>query len=411
MTARLHLPLASAPALAASARAVDRRLRPIHAVWELTLRCDLSCRHCGSRAGHARDSELSTAECLALVDAMADLGVREVSVIGGEAYLRDDWLDVIAAIRARGMQCNMVTGGRGMTPERARAAAAAGLQSVGVSLDGDEAVHDALRGVRGSFKSAVAAMQNLRAAGVPVSANSQINRLSAPVLPAIVDTLIAEDVYAWQIALTVPMGRATDTPEILLQPYELLDVFPVLAREVARAREAGIRISTGNNIGHFGPYESLLRADLPCTHSQGCGAGTYVIGIEADGTIKGCPSLRTERWRAGNVRETPLAEIWERALGMRELRDRSERDLWGFCRTCYYADECLGGCTWTTDSLLGRAGNNPYCHHRALALAAQGKRERVERRAAAPGLPFDRAVFELLEEEIPRRTGITPDPG
>ena len=65
------------------ARPLDRRTRPRHAVWELTLRCDQACRHCGSRAGIARPNELSTAECLDLVRQLAELGMMEVTLIGG----------------------------------------------------------------------------------------------------------------------------------------------------------------------------------------------------------------------------------------------------------------------------------------------------------------------------------------
>lgn len=401
MTARLHLPLAGATL--APVRPIDRQTRPRHAVWEITLRCDQSCHHCGSRAGHERPGELDTSECLELVRAMADLGIRDVSLIGGEAYLREDWLTIIRAIRESGMGCNMVTGGRGLTRERAMQAAEAGLETVGVSIDGDEAAHDRLRGSPGSFQSAVQAIRHLRRAGIDASVNTQVNRISAPTLPALVDLLLAEGVYAWQIALTVPMGRAADEPEILLQPYELIEVFPLLAREAARARAAGLRISTGNNIGYYGPFEEVLRADLPCAHSLGCGAGSFALGIEADGTIKGCPSLRTERWRVGSVRDAPLAELWERGAALQELRSRAPAELWGFCHDCYYADTCMGGCTWTADSLLGRAGNNPYCHHRALTLAEHGQRERVVRRSPAPGRPFDRAAFELVLEPAPQR--------
>src|SRR5215831_4887719 len=84
---RRHLPLA------AEAREGDRRWRPRHAIWEITLRCDLACRHCGSRAGRARPDELDTGECLDAVRQMSELGVLEVSLIGGEAYLRPDWLE------------------------------------------------------------------------------------------------------------------------------------------------------------------------------------------------------------------------------------------------------------------------------------------------------------------------------
>ncbi len=112
--------------LADDVRPADAKWRPIYAVWEITLRCDLACRHCGSRAGRERPEELSTAEALDLVDQMADLGVKEVTLIGGEAYLREDWTDIARAVRARGMQCSITTGGRGLTPERARARRATG---------------------------------------------------------------------------------------------------------------------------------------------------------------------------------------------------------------------------------------------------------------------------------------------
>ena len=94
-----HVSLRRRLPLAPEARPIDRELRPIYAVWEVTLRCDLACRHCGSRAGHARPDELTTEEALDLVRQLAELGVKEVTLIGGEAYLRPDWLAIIEAVR------------------------------------------------------------------------------------------------------------------------------------------------------------------------------------------------------------------------------------------------------------------------------------------------------------------------
>jgi hypothetical protein len=93
--ARRQLPLAGE-------REKDRAYQPIYAVWEITLKCDLACRHCGSRAGHERSDELTTAECLDLVRQMAELGVRETTLIGGEAYLRDGRARHHARARASG---------------------------------------------------------------------------------------------------------------------------------------------------------------------------------------------------------------------------------------------------------------------------------------------------------------------
>ena len=133
-----------------------------------------------------------------------------------------------------------------------------------------------------------------------------------------------------------------------------------------------------------------------------------VLGIqyrEADGTIKGCPSLSTKEWGGGNIRDAKLRDIWERAPALRYTRDRTVEDLWGYCRTCYYADDCRAGCTWTGDVLFGKPGNNPMCHHRALEMQRAGKRERIVRVEAAPGDPFDHGIFEIVLEDDPASTG------
>ena len=47
--------------LVRTANEIDRdKPHPLYVVWEITLACDLGCRHCGSRAGPARDGELTT---------------------------------------------------------------------------------------------------------------------------------------------------------------------------------------------------------------------------------------------------------------------------------------------------------------------------------------------------------------
>src|SRR4051812_50060133 len=89
---------------------------PVSVVWEITLACDLSCSHCGSRAGRRRRDELGTAEALDLVGQIAELGARDVGLIGGEAHLRKDWLGIIAAIPAAGKRCDPHTGRPQPTP-------------------------------------------------------------------------------------------------------------------------------------------------------------------------------------------------------------------------------------------------------------------------------------------------------
>lgn len=369
---------------------------PTHVVWELTLQCDLACVHCGSRAGQARDNELSTEECYGLIEQFRELGVREITLIGGEAYLRDDWTRVAARITERGMLCTMVTGARALGMDRVRAAEDAGIASIGISIDGLERTHDAQRGLRGSWRAAVDAAERVARSAVRLTTNSQINAMSAPEIPALARLLRDVGSAAWQVQLTVAMGRSADRPQLLLQPADLLDVFPLLvfAKEYV-LDPAGIALVPGNNVGYFSPFEPLLRygGELGA-HWTSCAAGRWVLGLEADGRLKGCPSLATEVFAGGNVRHTPVRELMQTSA-LAGVGRRTRDDLWGYCRDCHYADVCLGGCTWTTHSLLGRLGNNPMCIHRVLDLEAQGLAERLVPVARAPRRPFDTGRHEI----------------
>lgn len=373
--------------------------RPVHVVWELTLACDLKCQHCGSRAGKRRAEELSTAECLRLIRELRDLGTRHITLIGGEAYLRSDWLEIIRAIRGEGIDCTLQSGARNLTPARLDAAVAAGLQGIGVSLDGLAPLHDRLRGVPGSFEAVFRALDHARKLRLSSTANTQITSHVIHDLRPLFERLVDAGVRHWQVQLTVAMGRAADHAELLLQPYELDSVLSTLAELYLEGEERGLVLQPGNNIGYFGPFEAMWRGSGDeAVHWNSCSAGQVGLGIEADGTIKGCPSLPTKGYSGGTVRNRSLSEIWN-ASPVIQFRGMAT-DLWGFCRTCYYADVCVAGCTWTSHSLLGRPGNNPYCHHRVLELARQGLRERIVQVERAPGDSFDHGRFELVTERL-----------
>src|SRR6195952_536115 len=186
----------------------DRRAHvPVHVVWEITLACNLKCGHCGSRAGKRRANELSTAECLDVVRQLAAAGTREITLIGGEAYLRRDWLEIAAEIARLGIHCGVQTGARGLTRERIAAAYAAGVRAIGVSVDGLRDLHDSIRGVAGSHDQAIRAIENIRDVGIEPGANTQINALSMPQLRQIFDEIAAAGAKYWQGEVTGAMGN------------------------------------------------------------------------------------------------------------------------------------------------------------------------------------------------------------
>ncbi len=383
------------------------RHHPAYVVWELTLGCDQPCIHCGSRAGVKRPSELTTAEALGVVAQLAAMKAREVALIGGEAYLHPGFLEIIAALRAAGIRPTMTTGGRSLGEGLARAMAKAGMYAVSVSIDGLESTHDCMRAAPGSFAAATAALGFLREAEIRTASNMNINRFNAPDIEGVYSHLKQLGIAGWQVQITVPLGRAADRPEMLLQPWDLLDVIPRIAKLKQQAFRDGITLMPSNNLGYFGPEETLLRSVFEggTDHWRGCQAGRFVMGIESDGAVKGCPSLQTSHYVGGNLRQRPISEIWDHTPQLAFSRKRTVDDLWGECRTCEFAAECMGGCSFTAHSLFGRTGNNPYCHFRARKFAKRGQRERLVPRARAPGEPFDNGLFEIVIEAFD-----APDP-
>ncbi len=293
----------------------------------------------------------------------------------------------------------MTTGGLTLTQRRAEALVEAGVEMFSFSIDGLQPTHDRLR-TAGGFDRAIGALRHVRKAGARVSANSQINRLTMGELVPLGERLADEGIAAWQLIMTIAHGNAADDPELLLQPYMLLEVFEELERVVDLCDARNIRIWPGNNIGYFGPLESRLRRHQNAeARYLGCQAGTSGLGIESDGAIKSCPSLGGPANTGGSWREHGLEKIWERAPEIRALGRRTVDDLWGFCRDCYYAKVCMAGCSATTEPLFGKPGNNPFCHHRALELDRQGLRERIERTHPASPKPFGAGSFRLICEE------------
>jgi radical SAM protein with 4Fe4S-binding SPASM domain len=296
------------------------------------------------------------------------------------------------------MLASILSCGYDLTADDARRMSENGVATVSVSVDGLEDAHRALRGKPDSWRRCFEAFAHFREAGLPFACNTQLNRLTAPDLPRLYERLLDAGVGAWQLQTTTPMGNAADCAEILLQPPEMGELYPVLARLVARGRRDGVRVVPADCVGYFGPDETFFRDGATW---QGCQAGLCALGIEADGAIKGCLSLPTEEYIGGNVRERPLREIVQTdaiRLNVGGGTPEGTRHLHGFCATCEHAALCRGGCSNTAHVLFGRRGDNPFCQHRILTLARRGLRERVVLAERADDGPFSIGRFDLVAE-------------
>ena len=262
-----------------------------------------------------------------------------------------------------------------MTDERVRRAVAARVGKISISIDGLERTHDAIRGSTGSWKAAVAAARRISANGIDLSVNTQMNRLTMPELPAVADLLVDIGARSWMVILTAAMGRAADRPRCFCIPITCFISFRCWPTSNAKNSIQMNRFLPGQQCRLLRAARgnaSLRRESRP--HVGRLRRRRFGARHRSGRQIKGCPSLPTSDY-AGKYPRTFARDI---ASQLAQERTASPTELWGFCKSCPYAQRCRAGCTWTSHVLFGRPGNNPFCHSRALSLAEAGLVEKIE---------------------------------
>jgi radical SAM protein with 4Fe4S-binding SPASM domain len=332
---------------------------PFAAVLELTLRCPCRCQTCGSRAGVARQRELDHGEWLGVIAALADLGGQRITLMGGEPLLYPRWHELAQAAHARGLLVDLVSSGQGLVEDVALQIRDSGIHAVTISVDGLAVTHDAQRGLPGSFAQAMRAMRSVDQAGLKVGATTQVNQGNLSELELLAPVLEEAGVIGWQLQQTLPIGRAEANQRLVLPPAMMPELLSVLRR---LARRSGLRPHLTDNLGYCTQDDLELRtiqAGFPRPW-LGCRAGLDSLGVTSDGCVKGCLAL-PDACSEGNVREQPLAAMWNDPNRFAYNRQYAPEQLGDPCAGCEQAPRCRGGCTATAYAFHGRPGQSSHC--------------------------------------------------
>lgn len=340
--------------------------------WELTQRCNLQCKHCGSDCTlSSTGRELSREEALRVVRELEAFQIGRIVFSGGEPLLCPYWRDLAQAFGHRA-ELGVVTNGTLVTPRTAWELKQYGFVVVSVSVDGLERRHDERRSV-GNFKQCMTAIRYIREAGLVPAVNTTVTKTNLPDLPLLREQLLKEGVLSWQIQPAVPSGRMDQHRGDILSTEDIW-------RMVQFAYESNFAGGTptvflAETVGYYSVMETLARKaaygreTLPVW--KGCPAGVRSMGILATGELIGCISLRGEAFRERNVRDLwhdgmtisdywshPDAFAWRRKLRPEKLGDK--------CCDCQYVSYCIGGCSNVRYCFHGTVeSGNPMCLYAA----------------------------------------------
>jgi len=303
---------------------------PICLTWEITYACNLQCVHCLSSSGTRDPRELSTDQAKAVLDELRDLQVFYINIGGGEPMIRKDFFEILEHAETNNIGVKFSTNGTYITAENARRLAAMNYLDIQISLDGVDAItNDAVRG-KGSYATAIAAMNHLR------DANFGQFKISVVVTRHNVDQLDAfkalADSYGAQLRITRlrPSGRGADTwDELHPTQQQQRQIYDWLMKH-------GENVLTGDSFFHLNAFgESLPGLNL-------CGAGRVVCLIDPIGDVYACPFVIHDQFKAGSLlSDGGFTKVWKESDLFLSLREPESE---GACSACGSYDACQGGC-------------------------------------------------------------------
>lgn len=298
---------------------------PVNVTWEMTFACNLSCIHCVSDSGPKREGELTTEQCMQVIDTMAGMKVFQFNIGGGEPFIREDFLDLMEYAHEKGIVTCISTNGTLIDREVARRLDK-DMVYIQVSMDGaTPESNDAIRG-KGSFRRALRALECLRNRGIEVSINTVLTKLSFPELDLIND-LAGSYGAKLRVSRFRPSGRGKKSWDRLNVSREQMVVFSSWLSE-------HMGVSTGDS------FFSVTAEDRRSLGLNMCGACKLTCCVSPLGEVYPCAFLQEKDFLSGKLPESSFPLIWEHSPVFESFRRLEIKS----CESCNRFDYCHGGC-------------------------------------------------------------------
>lgn len=309
---------------------------PFFFQWHITDRCNLNCRHCYREN---LKEELEYEELIKILDKYQELADYKkkggrIQFTGGEPLLRDDLEDLVRESVKRKFPARILTSGVSLDSKRAFSLKKAGLKIVQISIEGNQEIHDYIRG-KGNYDRALRGAVAAREAGLEVTFSMTLSKLN---LSMIDDVFHIAEKYADRVGYSrlIVAGNAEELKDQTLSASEWKKS---LKRIKVLQKKATIDV----------PYRDPLWTAIVvprffpriCKNTvSGCSAGFNQIVVDSDGDVYPCRRLPIV---IGNARNESLLEIWKTSDVIKNLRDRSLlKGKCGKCRLKYLCGGCRG---------------------------------------------------------------------
>ena len=120
------------------------------AALNITDNCCFKCITCNQWKNYKKD-EIGTEDWKNILLQLKEKGVRNISLAGGEPFMRDDIFEIISFASSLGFRIGVITNGYLLNRDKIVRAIKSGVERFSVSIDGVDESFDNIRGVKGAY--------------------------------------------------------------------------------------------------------------------------------------------------------------------------------------------------------------------------------------------------------------------
>ena len=311
---------------------------------ELTDTCNMNCRHCGSRCSQANEGFIDTDLLIRTLETVSeDFDPFSVMICftGGEPLLHPDFLKIVREAVRLGFPWGITTNGMLISEKTGLEMKKLGLQSITISLDGLEEMHDWFRNQRGCFQKTVHVIEMMNRIGIPVQITTVVHKKNIGQLEDLYLFLCGLDIISWRIINMEPIGRAKEVQDLFLTKQEFQQMLDFI-RDKRFSRETVMDVCFGCSHYLSFEYEHEVR-DFYFL----CIAGICVASILCNGDIYSCLDIeRRPDWIQGNIGHDRFGDVWRNRFQQFRM---NRTELSSLCRECEEKEFCNADSLHTWD--------------------------------------------------------------
>jgi MoaA/NifB/PqqE/SkfB family radical SAM enzyme len=296
--------------------------------------------------GRRKDMPMMSSEQITeFIDTLADFteGKVDINFIGGEPLLRKDIFNLISAATKHGLRTTLCTNGYLVDYAMAKRLSESGLKGLAISLDSlNEQTHDTLRGMEGSFKRIMQALEHLScftSEEFRVNIQTVISRQNLTGLVELAKWVQKSDKVCgvYFMAVVQPLHTEEIDNWQTMEPYK--ELWPQDIKETNAVIDELIRLKSAekyqriiNSVGQLKAFKSYFEDPYKFLKRISCNLGEYALNVDYSGDFSPCFTMGV----IGNICTGDIRQMWgsEKAIQVRQKMKQCKKNC-NFLINCY----------------------------------------------------------------------------